>query len=411
METAIRLDRVSKRFILRREQARSFQELLLNVLHRKTGERRKEFWALQDVSLEIAPGETVGLIGPNGAGKSTLLKLISRIIEPTSGRIDVRGRVEALLELGAGFHPDLTGRENVYLNGSILGLSRAQIRRRLDEIVAFAELEPFIDTPVRNYSSGMYVRLGFSIAVHTDPESLLVDEVLAVGDAAFQQKCLDKISEFKREGRTVLFVSHNLYLVQQFCTRAIWLEKGKIQRMGSVDQVIASYAAAVTERLQTELDLRNARSAAAAQQGDLRIRDVIIVDAEGKPSWILQSGEPMCIRILYETRGRLEKPIFSVLIHREDGLYVSGTNTYQSDNELPPIQGRGCVKVQLPYLQLTSGTYLLSVGAYSVPDPPFWTDPADFHDRAYRFKVESEQYIHGIVALQARWRLVEETRS
>jgi lipopolysaccharide transport system ATP-binding protein len=404
VETAIRLDRVSKRFILRREQTRSFQELLLNVLHRKTGERRKEFWALQDVSLEIARGETVGLIGPNGAGKSTILKLISRIIEPTSGRIDIRGRVEALLELGAGFHPDLTGRENIYLNGSILGLSRAQIRRRLGEIVAFAELEPFIDTPVRHYSSGMYVRLGFSVAVHTDPEILLVDEVLAVGDAAFQQKCLDKISEFKRESRTVLFVSHNLYLVQQFCKRAIWLEKGEIQRMGPVDQVIASYAAAVTERLQAELDLRNTRSAAATHRGDLHIRDVIIVDAKGKPSWILQSGEPMCIRILYEATERVEKPVFSILIHRSDGVYISSTNTYSIDpTEIGAILGRGELVVNIDELDLYGGDYLLSVGAYVEPDPPYWSAPAHFLDKRYSFRVLSPGGSHGVVVLPARW--------
>ncbi len=404
METAIRLDRVSKRFILRREQARSFQELLLNVLHRKTGEQRKEFWALQDVSLEITPGETVGLIGPNGAGKSTILKLISRIIEPTSGRIDVSGRVEALLELGAGFHPDLTGRENVYLNGSILGLSRAQIRRRLDEIVAFAELEPFIDTPVRHYSSGMYVRLGFSVAVHTDPGILLVDEVLAVGDAAFQQKCLDKITEFKREGRTVLFVSHNMYLVQQFCTQAIWLEKGEIQRMGSADQVVASYTAAIAEQFQAKLDLRNARRAAAAQQGDLRIRDVIMVDAAGKPSWVLQSGEPMCIRILYEAIKRVEKPVFSILIHRSDGVYISSTNTYNIDPiEIGGILGCGELVVNIDELDLYGGDYLLSVGAYVEPDPPYWSAPAHFLDKRYRFRVLSPDGPHGIIVLPARW--------
>jgi len=404
VETAIRLDRVSKRFILRREQARSFQELLLNVLHRKTGEQRKEFWALQDVSLEITPGETVGLIGPNGAGKSTILKLISRIIEPTSGRIDVSGRVEALLELGAGFHPDLTGRENVYLNGSILGLSRAQIRRRLDEIVAFAELEPFIDTPVRHYSSGMYVRLGFSVAVHTDPGILLVDEVLAVGDAAFQQKCLDKITEFKREGRTVLFVSHNMYLVQQFCTQAIWLEKGEIQRMGSADQVVASYTAAIAEQFQAKLDLRNARRAAAAQQGDLRIRDVIMVDAAGKPSWVLQSGEPMCIRILYEAIKRVEKPVFSILIHRSDGVYISSTNTYNIDPiEIGGILGCGELVVNIDELDLYGGDYLLSVGAYVEPDPPYWSAPAHFLDKRYRFRVLSPDGPHGIIVLPARW--------
>ncbi|RLC75531.1 MAG: ABC transporter ATP-binding protein, partial [Chloroflexi bacterium] len=202
MSLAIRFENVSKKFNLHHERKRSFQELALGLFRRDNGSR-EEFWALRDVDFNVEQGETVGLIGPNGAGKSTALKLVSRIIEPTSGRIKVNGRVGALLELGAGFHPDLTGRENIYLNGSILGLGRAEIERKLDDIIAFAELERFIDVPVKHYSSGMYVRLGFSVAVHTDPEVLLVDEVLAVGDAAFQRKCLERIDRMRSEGVTV----------------------------------------------------------------------------------------------------------------------------------------------------------------------------------------------------------------
>ena len=224
MSIAITIDHVSKEFLLEQAAPRSFQELVVDVFKHRERPRAERFLALDDVSLEIKYGETVGLIGPNGAGKSTLLKMVAGIIKPTVGEVEVNGRVGALLELGAGFHPDLTGRENIYLNGSILGLSRAEIRDKIDKIIAFAELERFIDAPVRHYSSGMYVRLGFSVAVHTEPEILLVDEVLAVGDAAFQRKCMDKIDEMRGAGVTILFVSHSAELVRKICKRAVWLD-------------------------------------------------------------------------------------------------------------------------------------------------------------------------------------------
>ena len=203
MNTAIRFDHVAKKFIMHHERSRSFQELFLNTLLRRNSNNDEEFWSVNDVSFEISPGESVALIGPNGAGKSTVLKLMSRILHPTRGKIEINGRVSALLELGSGFHPDMTGRENIFLNGSILGLSETQIRQRLDAIIDFAEIERFVDLPVKHYSSGMYVRLGFAVAVHTEPDILLVDEVLAVGDANFQRKCLSKIDDLRRRGVTV----------------------------------------------------------------------------------------------------------------------------------------------------------------------------------------------------------------
>lgn len=240
MSAAIQFDHVSKKFILHHERARSFQELAIG-LFRRNNRSYEEFWALRDVSFTVAPGETVGIIGPNGAGKSTILKLIARIIKPSSGRIAVRGRVGALLELGAGFHPDLTGRENIYLNGSIMGLSRAEIRRRLDDIISFAELERFIDVPVKHYSSGMLVRLGFSVAVHTYPEILLIDEVLAVGDAAFQRKCIERIISIKKSGSTILFVSHDMEAIQMLCDRALWLNNGYLMADDVPSVVISKY--------------------------------------------------------------------------------------------------------------------------------------------------------------------------
>lgn len=233
-------DGVSKRFIIHHAKSRSFQDLLLDTLRRNDGSR-EEFWALRDVSFNVQPGEAVGLIGPNGAGKSTCLKLVARIIEPTRGRITVKGRVGALLEVVAGFHEDLTGRENVFLSGALMGLTRRDIQSRFDEIVAFAEMEKFIDTPVKHYSTGMYMRLGFAIAATLEPDLLLIDESLAVGDASFQRKCLMRIAEIKRGGATILFVSHQAQQVEQLCSRAILLWEGQLRADGTPESAQAEY--------------------------------------------------------------------------------------------------------------------------------------------------------------------------
>jgi lipopolysaccharide transport system ATP-binding protein len=411
---AVVLEGVSKRFTLHHDRPRSVQEVFLSALRRDRGRSAEEFWALRDVSLQIASGDTVGIIGPNGSGKSTILKLISRIIEPTSGRVQVNGRVGALLELGAGFHPDLTGRENIYLNGSILGLTQAQIRRKLEEIVSFAELTRFVDVPVRHYSSGMYVRLGFSVAVHTDPEILLIDETLAVGDQNFQAKCMEKMGELRRRGVTVVLVSHDLTAVRDFCLRVGWMQGGVMKRFDLAEPVVAAYlqqASAVEKvRLEREQDQSKQSPAKARGNGAIRITRVEMMSPDGKPGWVFGAGEPVRVRMHYEIPRRLETPIFSILIHRDDGLYVSGANTCQGANgsQLPPLSGQGCVEVELPSPSLANGRYLLSVGAYAAPDAPFWANPADFHDRAYRFHIESDQYVHGLLALHANWRLIKE---
>lgn len=241
---AINFEGVSKRFVLYHERPRSFQELLMNIVHRKNG-HREDFWALRDVSFVVEHGETFGVIGPNGSGKSTILKLITRIFEPTTGSVSASGRVAALIELGAGFHPDLTGRENVYLLGSIMGLSEKAMRQRFDGIVQFAELEQFIDTPVRHYSSGMYIRLGFSVALSLDANILLIDEVLAVGDRHFQEKCLNAIEALQRQGVTLLLVSHDLDLIQRYCSRALLLSHGNTAAYGPTAEVIARYTEAM----------------------------------------------------------------------------------------------------------------------------------------------------------------------
>lgn len=257
----ITFENVSKEFKLSNLRVRSFQEIFVNLLD-KEARAKRQFWALKDVSFSIPAGETVGILGPNGSGKSTILKLISRIIDPTRGVITLSGRLSALLELGAGFHPDLTGRENIFLNGSILGLDRKAMRRKLDDIIAFADIGEFIDVPIRSYSSGMQVRLGFSVAVHVEPEIILVDEVLAVGDYNFQLKCLDRIHQMQQEGVTILFVSHDFEAVERLCTQAIWLEEGRLQAQGAAGEILAQMRARYHWDGKNQMTLEGASGAA-----------------------------------------------------------------------------------------------------------------------------------------------------
>jgi lipopolysaccharide transport system ATP-binding protein len=395
---AIRFEDVSKKFILHRERSRSFQDLALNLI-RRDNDSRKVFWALRDVSFAVEQGETVGLIGPNGAGKSTALKLISRIIEPTSGRIEVNGRVGALLELGAGFHPDLTGRENIFLNGSILGLSRAQIRRKLDAIIDFAELEYFIDVPVKHYSSGMYVRLGFSVAVNTDPEILLVDEVLAVGDAAFQRKCLDRINDLRRRGVTILFVSHSAETVRAICPRVLWLDNGRLVSDGTAESVVTRY---LTHTWATDADRLGPAGEGDRRWGCGRVQivGVRLLNGDGQEKQLFHVGESLMVEMHYQAENRVERPVFGLAIHRGDGTHVTGPNTRFAGCDIPYVEGAGTIRYTIPSLPLLEGTYIISVSAHNWED----TQGFDYHDRLYSFRIlpsEGERY--GVVTLRGEW--------
>jgi len=397
--SVIRFENVSKKFNLHHERARSFQELALSLFRRDNGSR-EEFWALRDVGFAVEQGETVGLIGPNGAGKSTALKLISRIIEPTSGRIEVNGRVGALLELGAGFHPDLSGRENVYLNGSILGLSRAQIRSRMDDIVAFAELERFIDVPVKHYSSGMYVRLGFSVAVHTDPEILLVDEVLAVGDASFQRKCLERIDEMRSEGVTILFVSHSSEKVRAICSRALWLDDGQLVADGSAEAVVARYLTHTWDSEEGKLKPRRGQDSRRWGSGEVQIVGVRLLDGDGREKQQFRVGESLTVEISYRAEKRVERPVFGLAVHKSDGTHITGPNTQFAGYEIPQVEGEGIIRYAVRSLPLLEGSYSVSVAAHNWQD----TKTFDYHDQLYPFRVlssEGEQY--GIVTLKGEW--------
>ena len=346
MMAAIRFHQVSKLFTLHHERPRSFQELFLSLIKLQHRTSKEKHWVLKDISFQIEQGEMVGIVGPNGAGKSTILKLISGIIEPTSGEIEVNGRLGALLELGAGFHPDLTGRENVYLNGAFLGYTRRDMDRLYDEIIEFSEVERFIDAPVKHYSSGMYMRLGFSIAIHLQPEILLVDEILAVGDRAFQLRCLDKVRELKRQGVTILLVSHDLRQVRENCDRVFWIDGGFIQAEGAVEPVLAQYVSrAPGAKRPSQAGMSHTQDSGTRQwgSGEGIIEQVQLLDGEGKPRYSFETGESMIIRLQFAARKRIEQPQFGLALHNTTGLQISGPNTVSSGFDIEAIEGTGYV--------------------------------------------------------------------
>ena len=319
----------------------------------------EDFWALKDVNLEIWPGEVIGVIGRNGAGKSTLLKVLSRVTKPTSGRVRLDGRVGSLLEVGTGFHPELTGRENIYLNGAILGMSKGEITRKFDEIVEFAEVSQFLDTPVKRYSSGMYVRLAFGVAAHLEPEILIVDEVLAVGDAAFQRKCLGKMGQVAREGRTILFVSHNMGAVLRLCSRCIWLDEGRIRRLGNTQEIVNAY-------LSTGIsDKPERRWSTSDAPGDdsVRLLGVRVCQPAGVPNAAVDITKPFEIVIETEFLKAEPEATIGIQVLTSDGHVVLHTTAIMNSNARVPHPGRWEYLCRLPAYALNAGTYILTVGA------------------------------------------------
>lgn len=356
----------------------------------KTGDAIEEFWALRDVSFSIRRGDVVGLIGRNGAGKSTLLKILSRITEPTSGRVTIDGRVASLLEVGTGFHPELTGRENIFLNGAILGMQRAEIRRKFDEIVEFAEVARFLDTPVKRYSSGMYVRLAFAVAAHLEPEILVVDEVLAVGDTEFQKKCLGKMSEISGGGRTVLFVSHNLAAIETLCTRAIYLAEGRVIQQGATSDVVATYLG--------KRDVRLKRGPARAG-ARLALTDIAITPPEAR------TGEPVDFELAFAASGSGQMRECALLIYSLKGIRVALIDLREF--QFVPFryqEGPFSFQVRVPQLALSEGDY--SIGAYLVTDDfnEDLLDMAELRVGARRFQQDFAPYAaiwRGFVSLDA----------
>jgi ABC-type polysaccharide/polyol phosphate transport system ATPase subunit len=386
--------------------------------------------AVSGVSFQVPAGSAFGIVGRNGSGKSTMLKLIAGITKPTSGTITVDGRISALIELGAGFHPEISGRENVFINGVMLGLTKREITRRFDEIVEFAELEDFIDAPVKTYSSGMYMRLGFAVAVHVDPDILIVDEVLAVGDEGFSLKCIDKFSEFKRRGKTILLVTHGLSMVERFCDEAVWLEKGAIRGEGDPRRVIHAYVNDVEkaeEALLTAGDkkMRDATVAGdgsgpvrvsdqpisteappedmfrAAQGrwglGPVEITDVTLESAEGA-SHVFHSGDAMTIRLKVHTPEPVDDFVFGISIFNAEGINCYGTNTYIEEMRPETMSGDGEVAFTIDHLDLVEGTYKLDVAAHKRDGAQY-----DYHRLLYTFRVKSHTKDAGIYRPRHRW--------
>jgi len=356
MAGAVEVEQVSKRFRLHKESTASLKERVLRIGRNPA----VDFWALKDVSFDVAVGETVGLLGHNGSGKSTLLKCIAGILRPTSGRLRTVGRMAALLELGAGFHPELTGRENVYLNGSILGLSRVEVDKRFDDIVAFAELEQFIDEQVKHYSSGMYARLGFAVAVNVEPDILLVDEVLSVGDEAFQRKCIDRVKTFQREGRTILVVTHAADLVRQVCDRAVVLDHGEVVTVGPPGESVRAFRETLVRKGidpgQDRPDLRRDRG--------LHITDVeIVYPEEGRT--VLLPGEALTVALHINAAAPVDDVVAALEVYDPQGNRLLGTNTDLIGVDLGTVTGACRVSFRFGAVPLLDGTYDLALGLHT----------------------------------------------
>jgi lipopolysaccharide transport system ATP-binding protein len=364
-DVVISVENLSKRYILGHQRAKGdgFRHVIedavrspLAWLRRRQQakqQEQEEFWALQDVSFEIKKGEVVGIVGRNGAGKSTLLKILSRITDPTSGRITIDGRIASLLEVGTGFHPELTGRENIFLNGAILGMTRVEIKRKFDEIVAFSEVEKFLDTPVKRYSSGMYVRLAFSVAAHLEPEILIVDEVLAVGDAQFQQKCLGKMHEVSaNQGRTVLFVSHNMTAVEALCSQGILMQKGRMNFQGSIRDTIPKYLAGFERPANQDLEHETDRSGS----GKVRLRRVNFF-SDGAAAQETMSGAEIALEFVYNNKEQVKNAKVVFTIYTEAGVPLASVNNTFTGFVPKLDPASGSVRCTIKRLNLNQGKY------------------------------------------------------
>lgn len=444
MSVAIRVENLHKSY-LRMAPGFRLRTLKSALLQRSlVGGHKQEdtILALEDVSFEVEKGTAFGVIGSNGSGKSTLLKILAGMLQPTEGSVEVSGRVAALIELGAGFHPEISGRENVYINGAVLGLARKEIDRRYDDIVEFSGLADFIEEPVKNYSSGMYVRLGFSVAIHTDPEILLVDEVLAVGDEAFQHRCLRRIEEFLARGNTLLLVSHSLDTIERFSDEVLWLEKGRDRLLGSPRRVADAYRLAVAEREgQAHLAAKEARQkelqespgvesgeapdadaasdgrspeggeAGASEEprrwgsGEAEILGVRLVDSKGEERYNLESGEEMCFEIDVEAHQELSDFVFGIGVFTPRDVEVWGINTGLSGYASESLMGKTRVRLVCPALRLAPGEYLIDVAVHARDGYPY-----DYHRRFLSFSMTSPGRGVGVYFPRYRWEFDEAVR-
>ncbi len=394
----IEVSNVNKVFKITRGKEETLKGLVTKVFGKKES-YTEQFWALKDVSFKVKKGGSLGIIGSNGSGKTTLLRALAKIIYPSSGTINISGKISTLFELGTGFHPELTGRENIYLNGSILGLTKKDIDRRLDEIINFSELENFIDTPLKFYSAGMQVRLAFSVAVNVDPEVLLVDEVLAVGDASFQQKSFSKFQEFKKKGATIVFISHDLGRIQEFCDRVIVMNKGRIYFEGSPQKAVLEYLRLNMQEQEKRKESKEYKY--DEKQKEFKITKVEFLGQEGTAKKVFETGKSMSIRIHYQTTKRVEKPVIGIALHRkEDGVHVSGPNTKDSGFLIKELNGKGFIDYKINEIPMLSGTYLLTVGFFDYNVSFSY----DFIDKGPSFRITPTELNQvGVVKLDAQW--------
>ena len=433
--TAIELTNVSKvyRRYSRRRQFATLKSALLSRSLVRDLSPEETFPAVRDMTFTLPAGRTLGVIGRNGSGKSTLLKLVAGITKPTTGTVQVNGRISALIELGAGFHPEISGRENVFINGIMLGLTKREIGRRFDEIVEFAELADFIDAPVKTYSSGMYMRLGFAVAIHVDPDVLLVDEVLAVGDEGFTHKCLDKFAEFKRRGKTILLVTHSLGLVEQFCDEALWMDAGQKKAAGDPKRVVGAYITDVERSEEQQLTASDARAQDSAvvispddpasavlpdnpvetgqapadmfraTEGrwgsrEIEISDVQLLGPDGIPGHVFHSGQPLTLLIALRAPLAMDDFVVGVGLFNAEGICCYGTNTSIEQLKAVKIQGNATARFTFQSLDLVEGTYKLDVAIHKLDGYPY-----DYHRLLYTFRVKSRTKDVGIYRPAHQW--------
>jgi ABC-type polysaccharide/polyol phosphate transport system ATPase subunit len=424
--------KIYRRYSRRRQFATLKSALLSRSLVRDL-EPEETFAAVKDVSFTLPAGRTLGVIGRNGSGKSTMLKLVAGITKPTSGTVVVQGRISALIELGAGFHPEISGRENVFINGIMLGLTKKEVGRRFDEIVEFAELEEFIDAPVKTYSSGMYMRLGFAVAIHVDPDVLLVDEVLAVGDEGFTHKCLDKFAEFKRRGKTILLVTHSLGLVERFCDEALWMDAGSMKALGDPKRVVGAYVTDVEHSEEQQLAAADARAqesatavspdepasavlpdnpiesatgpadmfrAAEGRWGsrEIEIVDVALTGSDGERAHVFHSGEPLAVRLRVRAPVAMEDFVVGIGIFNAEGVCCYGTNTDIEELKAKRIFGDAEAVFSIDSLDLVEGTYKLDVAIHKLDGYPY-----DYHRLLHTFRVKSRTKDVGIYRPKHQW--------
>jgi lipopolysaccharide transport system ATP-binding protein len=401
-QPVVTMQGVSVRYRLPQERIPSIKEYAIRWLKGKV--RFQEFWALENVSFEVKPGEVFGIIGPNGAGKSTLLKVIARVLRPTRGSVRVRGRIAPLLELGAGFDMELTGRENIYLNGAILGYSMAEIEEGLGRVIEFSGLGDFIDAPLRTYSTGMVARLGFAVATDRRPDLLIVDEILSVGDTEFQTRSFERIQSFQAEGTTILLVSHSLARVEQMCSRVMWLDRGNLVAIGATNTVINRYLGRV-ETQQAEQLAQEGESKPVQRWGSrkIEITGVRICDEGGAEQAVFHTGQRLVLQMDYCAHQPVQSPIFGIAIHRQDGLHLTGPNTGFANLDMGAVAGEGRVRYTIPSLPLLEGLYHFSVAVVDQNDSEIF----DYHDRTYSFRVtnQSQQVKerYGLITLRGEW--------